>query len=370
MRNLICMTAIAALWGVTGCSGDTDAQSRNAGAPPKRPAAQLVEVVTVSKEDLNHQFERTGTLRALNEARIFSQEEGAVLKVPVREGDVVATGDLLVRLDDRVITAELAKATARRKQLQSDAVRLERLGKKNLATEEALTKVETELEVARAEERLLETRRGYMTITAPFGGTIAERLVNPGDIAPKHRHLVTLVDPTSLVTELPVSELLLPGLQLEDPVTVKIDALGDQPIKGRIHRIYPTVDPQTRRGRIEIVLDKVPAQARAGQFCRVTLNSRRADTRVVNLTAVRRDERGEYLFAVQDGRARRVEIRSGLRSGDRIELLTGPDAGTKVVAAGFLDLRDGSAVSVVNAGSGTAGPDNKPLPNKAQNGPG
>jgi len=328
---------------VVACSNDSTATVQKTKKSGKTKA-HLVEVATVTTEDLVHRFERSGTLRALNEARIFSQEEGAVLEVPVREGDQVAAGDVLVKLDDRVLAAELAQTVARRKQLASDVERLQRLSKKNLATQEALTKAVTDLEVARAAERLLQTRHGYMTITAPFSGTVAQRLVNPGDIAPKHLHLITVVDPTALVTDVHVSELLLPGLRSGDEVTVRIDALGEQTLSGRIRRIFPTVDPKTRRGQIEIVLDKVPAQARAGQFCRVFMSSRRKDARVVPLAAMRRDDRGEYVYVVDQQRVKRFTVRSGVRLASGVELVQGPPAGSKVVTAGFLGLHEGGAV--------------------------
>lgn len=354
-----------ALAGVTACSNDSTATTQKSKRGVKA-GAHLVEVATITSKDLVHPFERTGTLRALNEARIFSQEDGAVLEVPVREGDKVNVGDILVRLDDRLLAAELAQAVARRKQLASDVVRLQRLSKKNLATEDALAKAVTELEVAQAAERLLQTRHGYMTITAPFPGTVAERLVNPGDIAPKHRHLITVVDPTALVTDVHVSELLLPGLRNGDPVTVRIDALGERTINGRIRRIYPTVDPKTRRGQIEIVLDEVPAQARSGQFCRVSLSSRRKDARLVPLAAMRRDDRGEYVYVVEQQRVRRHTVHSGVRLAIGVELVQGPPVGATVVTAGFLGLREGDAVRTSSVSANTDENKSGPAANRAR----
>lgn len=368
---VLAVFVLAACLSAVGCSSENPAAAKKSKSDGK-PKAHLVEVAEVINRDLIHRFERTGTLRALTEARIFSQEEGAVLEVPVREGDKVAVGDTLVKLDDRVLAAELAQAVARRKQLSRDVSRLQRLRSKNLATEDALAKVATELEVANAAERLLQTRHGYMTITAPFSGTVAERLVNPGDIAPKHRHLISLVDPSSLVTDVHVSELLLPGLRTGDQVTVRIDALGEETLSGRIRRIFPTVDPKTRRGQIEIVLDQVPEQARAGQFCRVSMSSRRTGARVVPLAAMRRDDRGEYVYVVQQGVAQRQTVHSGVRLASGVELVEGPEAGSKVVTAGFLGLQQGGKVRTAQgelANKNKAEDDNKQPPKKTE-GPG
>jgi membrane fusion protein (multidrug efflux system) len=332
---------------LAGCSADSNSPAKSS-KPQRRDSTHLVEVSDVKQQTLSYAFERSGTLRALREARIISQEEGAVLRVLAREGDDVATGAVLVRLDDRVLAAELDKAVAKRKQFESDVKRLQRLRKKNLSSEEALTKAKTDLQIAAAEERLLETRHDYMTIKAPFAGTIAERLVNAGDVATKHQHLMTLVDSSSLVTVVSVSELLLPGLQVGDEVVVSIDALGKRGLPGAISRIYPTIDPKTRRGKLEVVLEQVPASARAGQFCRVIITSRRMNAITIPLAALRRDEQGEYVFVVDaEQQIDRRGIRTGLRLSDSVEVISGVNAGERVVTSGFLGLREGQKVKPV-----------------------
>lgn len=332
---------------LAGCSVDSNSPAGSS-IPQRRDSFHLVELSDVKQQTLSYAFERSGTLRALREARIISQEEGAVLRVLAREGDDVATGDVLVRLDDRVLAAELDKAAAKRRQFESDVKRLERLRKKDLSSEEALTKLKTDLRIAAAEQRLLETRHDYMTITAPFAGTISERLVNAGDVAPKHQHLMTLVDSSSLVTDVSVSELLLPGLQVGDEVSVSIDALGRRDLPGVISRIYPTIDPKTRRGKLEVVLEQVPASARAGQFCRVVITSRRTDAVTIPLAALRRDEQGEYVYVVDaDLHINRRDIRTGLRLSDSVEVIFGVNAAERVVTSGFLGLRDGQKVKPV-----------------------
>lgn len=344
---------IPAILALASCSVDGNSPAGSS-KPQRRDTSHLVEVSDVTQQTLRYAFERSGTLRALREARIISQEEGAVLRVSVREGDDVATGDVLVRLDDRVLAAELDKAVAKRRQFESDVKRLQRLRKKNLSTEEALTKAKTDLQIAAAEERLLETRHDYMTIKAPFSGTISERLINAGDVAPKHQHLMTLVDSSSLVTDVSVSELLLPGLKVGDEVAVGIDALGRRNLPGVISRIYPTIDPKTRRGKLEVVLEQVPSSARAGQFCRVVITSRRTEAITVPLAALRRDEQGEYVFVVDtDQQIHRRGIRTGLRLSDSVEVLSGVSAQERVVTSGFLGLRDKQKVTLVTPTTAT-----------------
>jgi RND family efflux transporter MFP subunit len=345
------------LFALTACSPDADGQTP--AKPAKRASPEhLVELAPAREQHLRYTAERQGSLRALRQVKVFNQEEGRVLVIPAREGDHVRKGQILVRLDDRLLRAELDKTTATLRQAELDVRRLQGLMSKKLVAEETLNRATTALAIARAEERLLNTRLGYMTIVAPFDGEIAERLIEPGDVAPKHTHLLTLIDPSSLVTEFQVSELVLPGLKIGDAANVRIDALGNQSYPGRISRIYPTIDPLTRQGVIEVELAPVPAGASPGQFCRVTLQTGAQPHLVVPVAALQRDSQGEYVFVLGEGNTvHRTTVQSGLRFADLVEIRSGLDSGQQVVTRGFLGLNNGQVVKPVErrqAGAGNA----------------
>ncbi len=332
------------------CSRDAGGETRAGRAQAPQPA-HLVELAQASEQHLRYTAERQGSLRALRQVKVFNQEEGRLEAVLVRQGDQVRAGEVIVRLDDRLLRAELDKAIATLRQAELDVSRLRGLVAKQLIAEEQLNRASTALEVARAEERLLRTRLGYMSIRAPFDGKVAERLVEPGDVAPKHAHLLTLLDPSSLVTEVQVSELILPDLKVGDRADVRIDALGNEAHPGRIVRVYPTVDPVTRQGRIEVGLQPVPLGASPGQFCRVTLLTGPRPHLVVPVAALQRDPEGEYVFLLGAGNTvHRTAVQSGLRFADLVEIRSGLTAGERVVVRGFLGLNDGQVVKPVERG--------------------
>jgi RND family efflux transporter MFP subunit len=325
-----------------GC-GQEDEPTAEKGEP-----VHLVETAPVISDSLSVVRTRTGTLRALREVKIYTQEEGRITALPVYEGDRVKTGDMLVRLDDALIKAQLARAAATRKQAEQNLNRLKELRGKKLVSEDEYARSQTQLEVSEADEQLLKTRLGYTTIESPLNGVVSERLSEPGNVAERYQHLLTLSDPSSLVTELPVSELILPDLAVGDVARVRIDALGDRIYDGHIIRIYPTLDPLTRRGTIEVEIAPVPGGASPGQLCRVELSTRAARRRVIPFSALRRDERSEYVYVVDDeGRAQRVDVTSGLRLGEKVEIRQGLEDGQQVITRGFLNLIPGKPVKRV-----------------------
>lgn len=313
------------------------------------PRAHLVELATAAAGQLAVTADRAGGLRALREVRIVNQEDGEVTAVTVREGDRVRAGQVLVRYDDRILTAERDKAVAATQQAEIEHRRNRQLIEKGFIGADALSRSATVLEIARAEQRLLSARVDNLTLKAPFAGVVSQRLVEPGVVTPRHTHLLSVIDPSMLVTDVAVSELALPYLKVGDRADVRIDALGEALHDGRILRIHPAIDPASRTGRVEVALDPVPPGARPGQFCRVVLSTGSHEQILVPLAALRRDAKSEHVFVFEDGVVRRVDVTSGLRLADRVELRSGVAAGAQVVTRGFIGLAPGQQVRPVGA---------------------
>jgi membrane fusion protein (multidrug efflux system) len=327
----------------SGCDGAATATANRPGAKP-----HLVETAIVNKSTIGVERIRTGTLRAPREVRVFTQEEGRITLLPFREGDVVQEGDIIATLDDQILRAQFARAQALHRKADQNLKRIQRLYREKLVSEQDLIQAQTDLDVANADELLLATRVGYTTIKASITGVISERLTEPGNIAEQHTHLLTISDLTALITEVTLSDMLLPTLAVNDVVQVRIDALGDQTFPGHITRVYPNVDPVTRRGTIEIELKPVPEGARPGQLSRAYLKALASERMLIPFSAMRSDLDGVYVYNVDDeNRVGRSPIITGVRIGEQVEVLSGLVEGQRVVTKGFLGLETGKTVEVV-----------------------
>ena len=334
---------------LVGC----DFASSPSGGPPKKRArpAVTVDVVRLYDETISRSLARPATLAPRLEVRIFNQEEGRLTALLPYEGDRVAEGEVMARLDDRLLRASLNKAEATLKQARLDLSRLERLVKREMVSAEAIERARTAVVVAEAEVSLLRTRLDYSVIRAPFAGVVSARLVEPGDVLAKFSHLLTLTRPSPLVAKVGVSELWLPYLAVGDKVSLTIDALPGQGFNAKIDRIHPGIDRSSRQGVVEVVLEPVPAGARPGQLCRVTFRSPPLQALLVPFAALQYDSEGEFVMQVgDDGKAHRVAVKTGAGIGDRLQLLAGLQAGDRVVVRGLLGLKDGRAVRVRDGG--------------------
>jgi len=345
-RALLIICAIASLIGC-GDSSDPTAKKR------KQRPAQLVELATVETQPIQHKSLRTGTLKARKTIRIFNQEEGSLTSLPFYEGDIVNKGDVLLKIDDKLLRAQFDKANATLEQTQQDLKRLQKLRKKRLVAEDEVNRARTALNVAEAEQRLLATRLSYTSLASPINGVISERLAEPGDVAPRHSHLLTLIDTDTLITEVAVSDLLIPILKVGDEVEIRIDALPEQSFPGRILRIHPTLNASTRNGIVEIILEPAPPGAKPGQFCRVTLLSAVTERKLIPFSALRQDSEGSYVYSVDtDNKVKQTRITTGLRFTNQIEVLSGLEQGQRIVTKGFLGIKSGKKIRTADRDKG------------------
>ncbi|WP_417549279.1 efflux RND transporter periplasmic adaptor subunit [Methylophaga sp.] len=349
MKQLLFWPALfVTILSLAGCERDKP-------TPTAQIKPHLVEVVTAELKDISVSRERNGSLKAIQEIQIFNQEEGQIAALPFFEGDRVEKGQVIARLDDGLLRSQLTRAQALTRKSATDLAQIKDLVARKLTTQNELTRIETELAVAKAEEEALQTRLSYFVIRSPITGVVTLRNSEPGNIAERYSHLMTIADQQTLITEVQLSELLLNNLQEGDEASIQIDALragtnSNQDLTGKISRIYPDIDPMTRTGTLEIALNPVPAGARAGQFVRVTLTSQQAKRLLIPFIALRRSVEEEYVFTVNsDNQVQVTPVTTGLEIGDQIEILEGLAGGELVVIRGFTNLRDNKTVKIVNA---------------------
>lgn len=349
--STVFLTCLAVVFLFNGCTQDAPEKDK------KEKPEHLVEFVTLARTDLGVSISRTGSLKVLREVKIHTQEEGRITELPHHQGDKVVKGALIARLDDSLLRSQYHRAEAVLNKNIQDIRRMRDLFRRKLASDQEIANAETELAVAKADMEVLETRLGYTKIYSPVTGIVTQRITEPGNIAERYSHLLTIVDPTSLITEVSVSGLLLPELKVGDAAQVRIDALGASQFPGIITRIHPSLDPVTRRGIIEVGLNPVPAGALPGQLCRVKLDTHAGNRLVIPSRALRRDTEGEYVYVMDDdSRAQRIAVTSGLRISEQIEIISGLEEGQRVITRGFLSLKPGKQVKPVHV----PGADKKP----------
>lgn len=336
-----------------GAPPDAEARSRGAGpggggrGGPDGPA--VVEVAAVETGSIVRRITVSGVVEPIRVVGVNSQLSGAILTIGAEEGDLVRAGQVMARLDDRELQAQLRSAAAAFEAAAAALERAEQLRDREVMTVPEYEQERTRFAAARAQLDQLETRVGYATVTSPIQGVVTEKQVEAGDIVAQQTRLFTVADVSTMVVQVQVSELDVVALDVGDRVHVMLDAFPGRPVPARIRRIFPAADRATRLVPVEVALEPEGARiARPGFLARVTFELGLHDDVLLVPAAALLSADTEAVFVVENGTARRRDVTTGVTSGGRIEIRSGLSVGERVVTAGANLIRDGAEVRVVN----------------------
>lgn len=296
-----------------------------------------------------------GVVEPIRTVGVNSQLAGALLQVLAQEGDVVRAGATLARLDDRELSAQLNAAEASYQVAQAAYERAEQLRDRKVITIPEYERDRTAFAAARAAYDQLKTRISYATVRAPVSGVVTEKHVEAGDVVGNQARLFSIADVSTMVVRVGVSELDVVELRNGDPVFIRLDAIPDRELNGRIRRIFPSGDPQTRLVPVEVAIAPADARlVRPGFLARVTFAlSTHDNVLLIPQSAIIGAQGGEAVFAVKDGKAVRRTIETGLTARGMVEVRDGLAEGEEIVFVGGNTLRDGMSVRAVGAEGAT-----------------
>ncbi|THF61467.1 efflux RND transporter periplasmic adaptor subunit [Pseudothauera nasutitermitis] len=311
-----------------------------------------VEIASARSVTMSEEATAVGTLRS-NESVVLSPEvSGRISAIRFQEGGAVKRGAVLVELDAAVERAELQQARASLDLAESNYRRTEDLFERRFVSQSARDEAASRLEVARAAVELAHARLRRMTLSAPFDGVVGIRQVSVGGFVKDGDALVNLEDISVLKVDFRLPETLLPRLRPGQALEVSSDSLPGERFSARVDAIDPLVDAQGRAVLIRASLANPEGRLRPGMFARVRLILAERPRVVVvpeeALVPLPGDV--QFVYRVEDGVARRVDVRTGMRREALVEVVDGLAEGDPVVTAGHLRLRDGARVRVVAAG--------------------
>ncbi|HSL92443.1 MAG TPA: efflux RND transporter periplasmic adaptor subunit [Candidatus Limnocylindrales bacterium] len=352
-----------------------------------RPLVTGVEVATVSPLLRETIVEAVGTVRARTIAVVASQVMGRVTTFPVSEGSRVEKGALLVTIDAAALKAQAAaaegmaaEAVAAREEAESAIAQAEagmilaektyarfrKLYEEKAVTQQEFEEVEVKRTVAAKDyDRALNKRaqavgriaraRGeadaakamlsYTTIRAPFAGVVTEKKADAGSMAAPGMPLLTLEDTRRYRLEAAIPETHLSRLSVGSKVEVVLDASPEKPLPAIVTEIVPVVDPTSRTFLAKA--DVSGPGLRTGMFGRLRFSAGKGTVLAVPQKAVSRAGGFDGVFVVTpDNVARLVMVKTGMQTGDRIEILSGIDPGSRVAVSPLDKLADGARVEI------------------------
>lgn len=331
---------------LSGCG--SNAGNAGAGAEEATPPAVTVEAVAVEPRAMAASYSGSASLEARAESQVVAKTSGVALEVLVEEGDVVRAGQVLVRIDADRARLSLAQAEVQVNKLEANFRRASELVKQQMVSVGDHDQLRYDLENARAMQRMAQLELSYTNVTAPISGVVASRSIKPGNFVQINTPIIRIVDNSRLEATLNVPERDLTTLREGLPVRMQVDALPGKTFQGRVDRIAPVVDSGSGTFRVVCAFDPEDGVLQPGMFARIGIDyDSRAAALAIPRTALLEDDGEPAVFLVHDGKAVRTAIVTGYVDGGFIEVRDGLAEGDRVVTAGKVALRDGSAVQVI-----------------------
>lgn len=367
------------------------------------PVPRKVKIEKVQASPVEDTYEAMGTVRSKTISVLSSKVLGRIVSIPVREGDRVKAGQLLVEIDDREMKAQLQKSQAGLKETQyaldeiekairggeaekkaadarlalasSTLDRFKGLFERRSVSSQEFDEVQTKNTAAKADadqasERLqallakknqiiaridqakadtanAEAFLSHTRILSPIDGIVTTKPADLGQMAAPGTHLLSVEDESHYRLEALVEESRISRIHLGDTVSVSIDALGQKPMAGQVSEIVPALDPASRSTIIKIDLRAPDSSTlfRSGLFGKARFNTGAKQVLTVPVQSVL--ERGQltFVYVVDPAKIAHMRlIQTGKRYGDRVEILSGLSEGDQVVLEPLSAVKDGAAV--------------------------
>ena len=390
------LLSLAALLAGQGCN--RTAADDDAAAGPVAVSQAAVELRRIARP-----VESVGSLFPFEEVTVSAEVEGRVDRVLVDVGDRVTPGQPLVQVSpvelrlaraqqqaaleqtqarlgftaggeaggDPREAAEVKRAAADLKDAEQKYLRARSLFDEGLIARGTFDEAEARYLSARAAHDValqgvrdlqaqLSARRAALelagkklkdaVIRAPFAGSVKERLVAPGQFLRVMTPVLTIVNTDPLRVRLKVPERVAGWISPGEPVSVTVEAFPGRVFQGKVSRLSPSVDTQTRSLEVEALLDNAEGLLKPGFFARaVVATNETVDALFVPFEAVRYVFGVYKVFTVEGGVVREREVELGARDGPAIEILDGLQAGERVAVPGpGQELVDGLAVEAAS----------------------
>jgi HlyD family secretion protein len=382
---------------VPGCSRSNSQNTLHAEAA-SAAAPVSIDVAKVDTRELQRSVSAVGTLDPNEEVSVSNQVEGTVEKLFVDLGDSVHAGQTIAQLDTRELELNVHQQEAALQQelsrvglsdpngsldetttsqvRQAEAafaeakLRLDRAGKlaeagliaqQQMDTQQAqydaadaalrsaretVRNIRASIAVRKAALGLAQKKLADAKITAPIAGFIKDRPASAGQFLKANSPVVTIVQNSTLRLHADIPENAIAYVGAGRAVEFHVDAFPDRTFAGKITRLAPSVDQQSRTLKLEAVVNNTDGSLKPGFFARVTIHTDRKDkVLIIPVESLITVSGIEKVFAIENGKIAERIVRSGVRLGDVVEIVEGLKEGDVVAKSNLGTLQQGREVS-------------------------
>ncbi len=336
-KNLIVTLGVmaAATLVMTGCGGKK-------AAAVEKDKKVAVKTAVAETEVVPQDVEFTANIEPWQKNYIMPALQGArINRIYVKVGDRVRKGQLLVQMDPtQYNTANVQFETAK-----SDYERVKRVYEAGGVSAQQLQQAEAQYLVYK---ETIDNLAKHVNLYSPIDGVVTNKGEDEGNMFTA-TPILEVMQMDKLKVQVNISEQYYASVIVGTPVAISVDIYPGETFEGRVSLIYPAIDPNTRTFTAEIAIPNASSKLRPGMFARCVINMGDKKAVLIPDVAVQKQvgSNERYVYVINDSVAERRTVEPGRQVGNRIDILSGVQAGETVATTSFSRLGGGTEVDIV-----------------------
>ncbi|MEX0966128.1 MAG: efflux RND transporter periplasmic adaptor subunit [Bacteroidia bacterium] len=310
-------------------------------------SASLPVRASIAKDTLwNETIDLTGNIIANEIVELRSEIAGKVSTINFEEGQRVQKGRLLVKIRNEEVQAELQKLRYQIKLAEDREYRQEQLLERGGISEQTFEQAQTETNTLKAEVARLTALLDKSSIRAPFAGVIGLRHVSPGSYISPNTLIATLVDADPVKIDFSIPEKYAASVNLGDKIKFSVPGSETQH-EGEVYAMDPQISRETRTLQLRARADNPDNKLLPGGFANVELVLGKIENAVfIPSHALISEIDGQKVFLYKNGKVAKVDIQTGIRTAENIQVTSGIKNGDTIITTGLLQIRPGVEVKI------------------------
>lgn len=280
------------------------------------------------------------------EVNLMSEISGRLVKLDIREGTYITKGQLIAKINDRELKAQLQKIAYNQDLSKKIEARQKRLLNVEAINLEEYDVTSNNIRVLEAEKEVIEAQLEKTEIRAPFSGRIGLKFISEGAYLAPGTPIVTIVQSNPVKIDFTVPEKYTPNIRVGG--TVKFNLDGDpSTFNARILAVDPKVDENLRTLRVRAIASNPEGRFVPGMFVKVLADlDANHSAMMIPTEAIVPVLKGKKVFVVKNGKAQEAMVTTGLRTDKKIQVIDGLQPGDSLITSGIIAIKPNTAVKV------------------------
>ena len=305
-----------------------------------------VDAMVIQPQLLDNRIFTTGTLLANEEVKLQPEIAGRVTDVLFPEGGKVKKGDVLIRINDRELKAQLEGKEVEEKQASDLESRARHLFESKGISQEEYDKAANTLKMIQAQKEVMQAQLAKTEIIAPFDGVIGLRYVSEGSFVSTTTLVATMQEIDPMKVEFSVPEKYGKQIKKDTEITVVV---GDSPekYKGVVYAVESKIDLETRTIKARAKIPNPKGDLIPGSFAKVDISLEQLPNAIVIPSgSIVPEMTGDKVFVCVNGKVQSVPVKTGIRTENSVQIVQGLNPQDTLITTGLLQLSDGKTVEI------------------------